>query len=446
MVETVMAGALFAENLVDGHRTLPVLLADFEAATRAINISIFLFFDDPICEQIERVLERRARAGVAVRVLLNVEKTDVGDPFSTGESRMMKQDPSFDRDPTDITQLRARLTEAGVEVLDTELDYDEVVDTGDPALDALGREIRGAVDVDALHIDHRKLITIDGRVSYCGSANFGAQYLYHRAFHPGVNACDEADAGRANGDPEPWWKWHDGLVRFEGQIVHDLDVVFRERWRLGGGADFRPLPAVEPVAPRGVPIESARVIKNEPSSRPNAIRTELCDRIAAATSSIFIENPYLYHPAIVDALVAAKERAPAMRVTLIVPARGWNDNNFAQDAQEYHYAAFLAAGIEVYEYQNHFTHLKVCTFDERWALVGSANLNFRSLEDDKDFEACVLVEGPELARRINTDVRDFDLPWCKRVAHEAVAGVSLDALRVRVRDPRTLLMIASREL
>ncbi|MEO8900719.1 MAG: phosphatidylserine/phosphatidylglycerophosphate/cardiolipin synthase family protein [Polyangiaceae bacterium] len=439
-------GALFAENLVDGHRLLPVLLADFEAATRAIHVSIFLFFDDPIGEQIELILERKARSGVAVRVLLNIEKTDIGDPFSTGESRMMKEDPSFDRDPTDVTQLCSRLTAAGVQVLDTELDYDKIVETGEPALDQIAREIREAVDVDALHIDHRKIITIDGRAAYCGSANFGAQYLHHRPFHPAVNACDEAEARRAEGDPEPWWKWHDGLVRFEGRIVHDLDVVFRERWRLGGGADFEPLPAAEPRNPRGVRIDSAVVVKNEPSSRENAIRSLLCACIAEATESIFIQNPYLYHPAIIEALLAAKARAPALRVTLVVPGRGWNDNHFAQDAQEYHYPAYLTAGIEVFEYQNHFNHLKLCTFDGRRALVGSANLNFRSLEDDKDFEACVLVEGQEFAQGIDRDVRDFDLQWCERLEAEAALGGSLSALRVRVRDPRTLLMIASREL
>ncbi|MEO7037179.1 MAG: phospholipase D-like domain-containing protein [Polyangiaceae bacterium] len=102
--------------------------------------------------------------------------------------------------------------------------------------------------------------------------------------------------------------------------------------------------------------------------------------------------------------------------------------------------------FEVFEYQNHFNHLKLCTFDERRALVGSANLNFRSLEDDKDFEACVLVEGHAFAEGIDRDVRDFDLKWCDRVEAEAALGGSLSTLRVRVRDPRTLLMIASREL
>ena len=436
----------FVENLVDGNRLLPVLLQDLNSATRSIHISIFIFFDDPIGEEISSVLEAKARAGATVRVLLNVEKTDLGDPFGTGEKKMMKEDPSFARDPTDVSKMRQRLTEAGVVVIDTELDYRKIVETGDAELDTLGREIRDTVKIGALHIDHRKLVIIDNRVAYCGSANFGAQYQYRVPFDPGKNAHDEATSARKAGQPEPWWKWHDGLVRFEGPIVHDLDGVFRERWRLGGGADFASPDPVPPVAPRGISVLSARVIKNEPSSRTNEIRKTFLDRILTAERSIFIENPFLYHPAIVEALLAAKRGRPLLHVTLIVPAGRWNQNKLTYDAQQYHYSAYLDAGLEVFEYQNHFTHLKLATFDMRWVIVGSANLNFRSLEDDKDFEACVLIESEELARDIDREVRAEDIRWSRRIAPEDVNGASLRSLRVRSRGPRTLLALAAREL
>jgi cardiolipin synthase len=436
----------FVENLVDGHRLLPVLLQDLESATRSIHVAIFLFFDDPIGEKISGILEAKARAGIAVRVLLNVEKTDMGDPFGTGEKEMMKEDPSFARDPTDVSKMRQRLSDAGVAVVDTELDYGKIVETGEPELDTLATEIRESVKVNALHVDHRKIVTIDSRVAYCGSANFGAQYLYHVPFDPEKDAHDEATAAREECRAEPWWKWHDGLVRFEGPIVCDLDRVFRERWRLGGGADFRPLDAVTPAAPRGVRVSSARVIKNEPSSRTNEIRETFRDRILAAEHSIFIENPFLYHPAIVETLLVAKRDRPLLEVTLIVPAGTWTPTELTYDAQQHHYAAYIDAGMEVFEYQNHFSHLKLATFDLRWVIVGSANLNFRSLEDDRDFEACVLIESEELARGIDRDVRVEDIRWSKRIAAEDVHGASLHALRVRSRGPRTLMMIAAREL
>jgi cardiolipin synthase len=436
----------FVENLVDGNRLLPVLLQDLDSATRSIHIAIFLFFDDPIGEEISKVLEAKARAGVAVRVLLNVEKTDMGDPFGNGEKEMMKEDPSFARDPTDVSKMRQRLSDAGVSVVDTELDYAKIVETGEPELDMLAREIRRTVKVNALHVDHRKIVTIDGRVAYCGSANFGAQYQYHVPFDPAKDARDEATAARDTGRPEPWWKWHDGLARFEGPIVCELDKVFRERWRLGGGANFRSLDAMIPAAPRGTRVLSARVIKNEPSSRANEIRETFRDCILAAERSIFIENPFLYHPAIVDALLVAKRERPLLQVTLIVPAGTWTPNKVTYDAQQHHYSAYIDAGLSVFEYQNHFNHLKLATFDMRWVIVGSANLNFRSLEDDKDFEACVLIESEELARGIDREVRAEDIRWSRRIAPEDVHGASVHALRARWRGPRTLMMSAAREL
>jgi hypothetical protein len=63
---------------------------------------------------------------------------------------MMKEDPSFGRDPTDVSKMRQRLSETGVAVVDTEVDYDKIVETGEPELDTLAREIRKTVKVDAL--------------------------------------------------------------------------------------------------------------------------------------------------------------------------------------------------------------------------------------------------------------------------------------------------------
>lgn len=124
----------------------------------------------------------------------------------------------------------------------------------------------------------------------------------------------------------------------------------------------------------------------------------------------------------------------------------WTPNKLTYDAQQHHYSAFLDAGLEVFEYQNHFNHLKLATFDMRWVIIGSANLNFRSLEDDKDFEACVLIESEELARNIDREVRAEDIRWSRRIGPEDVHGASLHALRARSRGLRTLLMIAAREL
>lgn len=99
----------------------------------------------------------------------------------------------------------------------------------------------------------------------------------------------------------------------------------------------------------------------------------------------------------------------------------------------------------MYEYGNHFTHLKTAVFDERWSIHGSTNLNYRSLERDKDFEIVVLVDDEPFARWILEHVRDVDVRASRRIGETDVHG-SIDAFRRRVRDPRTIALMARRML
>lgn len=355
----------------------------------------------------------------------------MGDPFSTGEREMMKHVPEVDWNPLDTKPLCERMVKAGVEVFDTNIDYDKRIQGIHPQLASKAVQIASAIDVDELHADHRKIVVIDGAVAYCGGANIGMQYLYHRPW-------DDESLSR--------WRWHDSLTRFEGPIAKDLDDVFRERWVLDGGRDFETRAHEWPHRQQGYPILSARVLTNEPDDETNEVRELYVRLIGDAQHSIFIENPYLYHPAIVEALVAAKTANPELRVDLVLPAREWNDNEFAHDAQQYHYRALVEVGVDVREYQEHFNHLKLAVFDERWSIHGSTNLNYRSLEDDKDFECVVLVDDAPLAKHLLETVRDVDQARSKKFDIETIEHTFAGRLRVQTRDPRTLLLISRRML
>ena len=436
-----------ADLLVDGHEILPALLRDISRARRTIHVSVFLFFRDPIGEEIAGALAERARAGVKVRVLLNLEKTHMGDPFSTGEKEMMKHDPSVRHDPTDVQPMCEWMQAQGIEVVDTNIDYDGDVHVDDPRLRSLGAQIRDTIAISDLHVDHRKIIVIDGWVAYCGGANIGAQYLFHGPFDPAKDSRIEGEERKRRRLPEPWWKWHDSLTRFEGPLAQELDGHFRDRWLLDGGSDYQQgPPAEQPSGPaRGRSIRKAEVLINEPNDQPNHVRERYLELIRTARESIFIENPYLYHPAIVDALVEAKAARPSLRVDLVLPARTWNDNSFAHDAQQHVYPRYLEAGIGVYEYQNHFNHLKIAAFDGRHSIHGSTNMNYRSLENDKDFELNVCVEDEGLAQEVLREVRDVDIPRSIRFTPRHLRGLR-GRFRIRTRDPRTLLLLSRKLL
>jgi cardiolipin synthase len=441
-----------ATLLLNGDQILPALLADVRAARSSIHVSVFLWFHDPIGDEFADVLIARARDGVAVRVLLNIQKTGMGDPFSTGEKEMMAHDPAVKHDPLDVRLLCRRMRDAGIEVVDTNIDYDKVNAAHDPRLSSIAAQIRETIEIDDLHIDHRKIIAVDGRIGYCGGANIGAQYMFHVPFDPQKDARDEGEERKQAGLPEPWWKWHDSLTRFEGPLVGELERHFHDRFVLDGGRDYTSSPpAFTDARPSSTharaafQIASAEVFGNEPNDQPNAVRELYVRLIGEARHSIFIENPYLYHPSIVDALCEAKRQRQELDVTLVLPAGKWNDNSFAHDAQQHEYARYLQHGIALYEYQHHFNHLKIAVFDERWSIHGSANGNFRSLENDKDFELVVLVDDEPFARDILARVRDVDVRHARPITSADLDG-SIAGFRIRHRDPRTLLLLSRREL
>lgn len=431
-----------ARLLVDGHRVLPVLLLDLANAERSIHLSMYLFRRDCVGELIADALEERARAGVGVRLLLHMQQATTRRPASAGDGA---EDA---RGALDLAALRARMERAGVSVVDTNIDYARAPCVGDERLRSIFAQIREAIDVEDLHVDHRKIIVIDGLVAWTGGLDIGKQQLYREPFDPDRSAGDEAAAREARGLPEAWPKWHDGFTRLEGPIASAIEDAFRTRWILDGGASYVPEPPLEraPAPDAGLLVKGARVYVNEPDGRPNPIRELFVERIRSATRSIFIENPRVYHPAIVDALCEAKERTPELDVVVIVPSREHADDAFCQDAQEHCYDRYLGCGIEVREYEGRFTHLKVAVFDERWSIHGSANLSYSSLEDDKDFELVVLVDDEAFARTILEEVRDVDRRRSRQITRGDVVGPSFDALRARMGDPATILLRSQRML
>lgn len=344
-----------AELLVDGHEILPVLLDDMRAARSSIHVSVFLWFRDPIGEELADLLILKAQQGVACRVLLNIDKTGMGDPFSTGEKEMMAHDPSVTHNPLDVEPMCQRLLDAGVEVLNSNIDYDKVMPGAHPRLVSVAAQIRDTIAIDELHIDHRKLVLIDDRIAYCGGANIGAQYLYRVPFDPALDARQEGEQRRQAALSEPWWKWHDSWTRFEGPIAHELEAYFHDRFVLDGGNEYELASAMGSKPPRrgAFPVLRTEIYSNQPDDQPNAVLELYLRLTGEAQRSIFIENPYLYHPDLVSALCQAKQRRPTLEVTLVLPAAAWNDNSFAQDAQQYEYARLLEHGVEVFEYQNH---------------------------------------------------------------------------------------------
>jgi cardiolipin synthase len=249
--------------------------------------------------------------------------------------------------------------------------------------------------------NHRKITVVDGRVAFTGGMNIGDEYL---------------GRGRLG-------YWRDAVLRVEGPAAAQLQRVFCEDWefatrsRLTGEAYFPELPPAGPSA--------VQVVSSGPDQEVNTIREIYFAAIVASRTRVWITSPYIIPDAgLLDALRLARNRGVDVR--LLSLARP--DHYISYYAGRYYAAELLGMGVKVYQYQRGMMHAKVLLVDGRWALVGSANLDNRSLH--LNFEVGCLLHDEGMARALEAEFqRDLEdsAPLDREVlARRTLAGRVLD--------------------
>jgi phosphatidylserine/phosphatidylglycerophosphate/cardiolipin synthase-like enzyme len=274
----------------------------------------------------------------------------------------------------------------------------------DKALENLRRDTRIQAHPDPhehpFHCHHEKTMVIDGEVAFVG----GIDPTYSTGDRWDVS---EHIARRRIG-------WHDVATRLRGPIVADVNDHFRLRWRELTGEQ---LPAPPVPAPAGEhTVQLVRTVAEDmydalPRGDFRVLESYL-RVLRGARELIYIENQFLWAPEIVS-IIAAKLRdppTPDFRVVILLPAKA---NNGAEDTRGQvgvlidadraggGPSRFLAATIRALSPSRDradplYVHAKVCIVDDRWTVIGSANLNAHSLFNDT--EVCVVSDDGRLAR------------------------------------------------
>jgi len=179
--------------------------------------------------------------------------------------------------------------------------------------------------------------------------------------------------GHAWGDE--WWPaarggqgWHDVCCAVEGAIVDDFATLFEKHWSESNAA--RPIGDYA-----GEPRDGLRVVSDAPVKQ-SVILGRYLEAIAAARRRVWLANAYFFPPrSLRDALV--KARARGVDVKVVVP--GISDVPIVQYAAQAHYRRWLAAGLELWEYQRVMMHSKYALVDDDWCLIGTFNANVASV-------------------------------------------------------------------
>jgi cardiolipin synthase A/B len=357
-----------AELLAGEDEAIDRLVADIDAARDHVHLLFYIWLTDGNGRKVLDALSRAARRGVTCRCLVD----GLG-------SRQLVASPEW-------AELAASGAKLGV-----------AFDTRWPAL----RLVVGRIDIR----NHRKIVVIDGQITYCGSQNCAdPAFLIKKKYAP----------------------WVDVMLRLDGPIAWQQQQLFAADWMSHTDEDIAAVLDLPVGAhPDGFP---AIAVGSGPNISFNSIPDVFTLALAAAQDEVVITTPY-YVP---STAVQAELRSTALRgvrVTMIVPGR--NDSRFVALASHSFYRQLLVAGVRLFQYQPGLLHAKTLTVDGELCFMGSANLDRRSFE--LNFENNVLLHDRGLTLAVRDRQRtymsqsheirlaDVDAwPWPRRLVNNIV--------------------------
>lgn len=203
--------------------------------------------------------------------------------------------------------------------------------------------------------DHRKIMVVDGQIGFTGGANLADEYinLYEKHGH-----------------------WKDSGVRLIGPAVYSLTVMFLSLWDYINGTDEVYL-AYKPNYKKALGVTGfVQPFTDNPLDNEPVGETIYLNLIYKATKYVYIKTPYL----IIDnemmmALCSAAKSGIDVRI--ITP--GVPDKWAVHATTRSYYETLLTAGVKIYEYTPGFIHEKTFVVDDLFGVVGTVNLDYRSL-------------------------------------------------------------------
>ncbi len=302
------------DMLVDGAATYDALLEAVRSARHHVHLEYYIYAADRTGTRLRDALAERARAGVAVRLLLDA----VG---SAGIPRRF-----FDP-----------LLEAGGEVAWFHpMQFGKVWQ-------------RTWINLRS----HRKIVVVDGDVGFTG----------------GINVTDEENE-RVRADA-----YRDLHLRIEGDVVRALQVLFVEDWAYATGQREFISSVAKAMPPRQPGPIAAQVLGSGPDSPWESIHRLHVGAIHAASRRVWLATPY-FVPGEAALMALTSAALGGLDVRVLVPRV--SDSRLVTWAARSYFDELMAAGVRVYEYGPRMLHTKALLVDDELAIFGSANFDSRS--------------------------------------------------------------------
>lgn len=322
-----------------GDELYPSLLADLESAEHYIFLEYFIIAEGKMLDGVMDILERKAACGVDVRIIYDDIGCEAATPLSF------------------VTEAERH----GIRCL-------------------AFNPIIPLISIVMNHRDHRKLAIIDGRVAYTGGINIADEYINEK---------------------KRFGHWKDTGLRLEGPAVQSVVYMFLNLWNALRPTEQDYTPFLCQDTPQNSLSEHPTVVipySDSPLDNENVGETVYLEILAQAQDYVYIFTPYLIIDAeMQSALCTAAKRGVDVRI--VVP--GVPDKKTAFRLTRSYYSVLMQAGVRIYEYTPGFLHAKSFVSDDRIGVVGTINMDYRSLY--LHFECGTLFFGGQAVRDLGAD-------------------------------------------
>ncbi len=335
------------ELLATGETAYARLLELIAAATRTIDLTMFILGHDTTGRAVVDALAERAAKGVRVRVILDA----VGSARSRREAA-------------------ATLGKAGAEVRSF--------------MPFWHSPIRGRTNLRS----HRKLMVVDGRHVFTGGMNLANEYMGPPA---------SAQSRPATSAPP---RWRDVAAVTSGPIADDAEDMFESDWTYCGGSARKAPSTGDPTVTHGDAI--VQLVPGGPELLTDTVYDLFLTGIFEARERVSLVTPY-YVPddALQHALVLSARRG--VRTEVVVPSV--SNHRVADVARRSLMRELTSAGVHIRYYPHGMVHAKAMVIDTTFAYVGSPNFDMRSLF--LNYENALCVYSPEAVGAIRQFIDDL---------------------------------------
>lgn len=249
--------------------------------------------------------------------------------------------------------------------------------------------------------NHRKIVVIDGDIGYTGGMNIGRQYINeHKKKTP----------------------WRDTHLRVVGDACYSLQYFFLLDWVVNSNPRRTGL---TPHLIRKLFVTHevketlyCQVVAGGIDDERQSIKMGFLKMIAAAKHKIVLQTPYFIPD---NTLLNAFKMAAASGVEVEIMLPQVSPSFFLKPASDYYIAQMLPLGVKVSLYDG-YLHAKTMLVDDNQCVIGSANMDIRSMEVDD--EVCIFFYGEEMNARYREVIRT-DKEWCMDLDAKAFLNRSI---------------------